>query len=517
MKNVHIMKKISIFLFTVLLFACVIADAQTSVTMVGVDNITSTTATFNGNISNVPSGTTVNKRGFYLSTSPNYTANFKKLTPSGSSTAGDYSFSITTVANYLSPSTTYYVKAWARMKTGSTYDTVFSSTVNFVSLPFQSPALTADSVTNMTLTSARLNGTIVNKGDAYQVTGKGFVYSTTSNPTMANGNVASVSGSISNNDFPKSFIANLSNLPSGTTFYYRTYAISKINNTLNDTCYSVQKTFKTPESCDSIPYDLIKDSVTITEAFLSWKPRIGQANFEIDYGYAGHTPGEGSSVIVHNVTNAHLTGLTGGRSYSAYVRAVCENSYSDWSIMASFTTDPSPCADVTGLHTTDVGYSSAIITWTPGNITQNNWEVLFAKASDNYPSTPMVVTNNPVFSPIGLTPTTQYKVKVRANCGVFYSGWSDDLKFTTLVMGLEEDSQNQLTVLVYPNPSNGEIYFDKQQSQVNKIEIYNSLGAKVFQSDIVPESLNLSKYGKGLYFVQITTDRGWQTEKIVIK
>lgn len=509
------MKK-NIFLFLAFALCFAGLNAQTVVTMTNVTDISGTKATFNGNAQSVASGSTINKRGFCIATNSDFTAN-KKLFSATGTTTGTYSFSITTVANYLTPSTNYYVKAFLRIKTGTVYDTVWSSAMQFSTTALVTPGMTADSASNITINSASIHGTMTSMGDYASVTTKGFIYSQNPNPTFSNGTAVTVSGTVSATTMPKSFSTALSNLNSGRTYYYRLFSIGKISNTQSDTSYSSQKTFITPESCDSIPYNLAKDSVTITEAYLHWTPRVGQANFEIDYGYAGHTPGEGTSLIVNLDTVAHLTGLQGGRSYSAYVRAVCANSYSDWSTLLSFTTMPSPCAEVSGIHTSDIRHSSAIIEWTPGNITQNKWEVLFAKQSDAYPTTPTIVVNDPIFSPIGLTQLTNYKMKIRANCDPFYSEWSEDFTFATIQMGLEDEAQEKLSVKVYPNPSEGVIFFDTQMAQVEKIEIISSLGAQVYSSNKVPEKLNLSRFGAGMYFIQITTDRGIQLEKILIK
>jgi len=140
---------------------------------------------------------------------------------------------------------------------------------------------------------------------------------------------------------------------------------------------------------------------------------------------------------------------------------------------------------------------------------------LFAKATDNYPNTPYIVYNNPAYSPIGLTPSTQYKIKVRANCDPFYSDWTDDFFFTTLVMGLEDLSLNENKVTIYPNPSDGLLKFKANYLQVISLSVYNTFGVRVFYSTELPEELKIND--GGVYFLVINTNKGIQTEKIIIK
>ncbi|MCQ2327179.1 MAG: T9SS type A sorting domain-containing protein [Bacteroidales bacterium] len=505
------MKKRNIFLLVVFACAMFVTKAQVTVTMTNVTEITAVKATFNAYFTN--SGATVNSKGFMWSLNSDFSGATKQSV--SGTTPGDFSYAITQAAKYLNPNTTYYVRAWVRTKTGSVYDTVFSSSHTFVTLPAVPPTATADDATNVMITSATLAGTVSDFGDAASITGKGFVYGTTSNPTAATGTMIAVAGSVTASGLPKTFTADITNLFSGTTYYYRTYTLAKYNNTVTDTCYSEQKTFHTPYACDSVPYALTKDSVTITDAYLHWTPRAGQNSFEIDYGFAGHTAGEGT-ILPFTGSQAHLENLMGGRSYSAFVRASCGEVYSDWSEVVSFTTMPSLCAEVSGLHTEDVAHSSARIEWTPGSVTQTKWEIQFAKFSENYPMTYTTINNSPVFSPIGLTPNTKYKMKVRANCDPYYSDWTEEFTFTTLVMGLEEAEENY-QVKVYPNPSENTVYFDKQDAQVQKVEIYNAMGANLYTMEDVPESINLARFGQGIYFIHITSAKGVQIEKVIIK
>ena len=109
----------------------------------------------------------------------------------------------------------YYVRAYLISSQGVIYGEEKVFIVEKISLPI----LTTSDATNITYTSATIEGCVVSDGDA-QVTERGVVFNTNANPTTANNKLKSGSGT-------GSFICDLSNLKDGTTYYARTYAINK--------------------------------------------------------------------------------------------------------------------------------------------------------------------------------------------------------------------------------------------------------------------------------------------------
>ncbi len=514
------MKRYILFFISVLGFIA-FAMAQPSLTIQPVTNVGVYKAQLNANISNL-GGWKINGKGFLVSKSQNFTNVIKITSISGAantnSKLGDFYYlpgtSPTSGKPYFEPSTTYYVKAFAKKGSGSAADTVFTSVVSFTTQNAQGGTCQVDSVTQVAYTSARIYGKVVSVGDAYKVAKTGVVISTSPNPTVANGTV-SIS-SISTSSLPKTFSVNVSDLYQGTTYYVRTWIANQYTTNYYDTTYSAQTTFTTLCAVDSVPYNVTFDSIGINSVKVSWMPRYGQNLFELDYGFAGHTPG-GGTIITCEGTSVTIDDLEGGRSYSVFVRAKCATNtdVSEWSDIRAFTTIPSLCANISSIYTQNLTHSFAKIEWTPGAVSQNVWEVLFAKATDNYPNTPYIVYNNPAYSPIGLTPSTQYKIKVRANCDPYYSDWTDDFFFTTLVMGLEDLSLNENKVTIYPNPSDGLLKFKANYLQVISLSVYNTFGVRVFYSTELPEELKIND--GGVYFLVINTNKGIQTEKIIIK
>lgn len=100
--------------------------------------------------------------------------------------------------------------------------------------PF-APMLTTETVTNIDLTSATLNGTLVND-IGFTVTEKGFVYSTSQNPTVDDTKIVVAGSSLG------SYTGSATGLTANTTYYVRSYATNSIG---TGTGYGDQVSFTT--------------------------------------------------------------------------------------------------------------------------------------------------------------------------------------------------------------------------------------------------------------------------------
>ena len=80
-------------------------------------------------------------------------------------------------------------------------------------------------------------------------------------------------------------------------------------------------------------------NIAQTEATISWTDQTNATAWNIEYGPAGFTQGQGT--IVPNVTNPYtLTGLTSATTYDVYVQAVCSaTDMSAWTGPVSFATE----------------------------------------------------------------------------------------------------------------------------------------------------------------------------------
>ena len=137
-------------------------------------NVSYTSATVGGKIVS-DGGAEVTERGVVYSTQSNpIIANNKVVVGKGT---GEF----TTTLSNLTDGNTYYVRAYATNRKGTNYGEQISLTTK----KFAAPSITTTAVSNVAYTSATVGGDVTSDGGA-EVTERGVVYSTSTNPTTAN-------------------------------------------------------------------------------------------------------------------------------------------------------------------------------------------------------------------------------------------------------------------------------------------------------------------------------------------
>jgi len=197
------------------------APGAPTVTTQAVTDITDTTATGNGNVTD-DGGDTITERGTCISTSPNPTINETKDTKSG--TTGAFTTSIDT----LTPGLTYHVRAFATNAIGTGY----GSDVNFTTLT--SPTVSTQAVTNIASTTATGNGNVTNDGGD-TITERGVCYCLYTHGTPDTGDSTKTAAGTTG-----AFTASLTSLSRATKYNIRAYATNSYG-----TSYGVLAEFTT--------------------------------------------------------------------------------------------------------------------------------------------------------------------------------------------------------------------------------------------------------------------------------
>ncbi|WP_298116195.1 endonuclease [Flavobacterium sp.] len=81
---------------------------------------------------------------------------------------------------------------------------------------------------------------------------------------------------------------------------------------------------------------------------------------------------------------------------------------------------------------------------------------------------------------------------------------------------LSNSSFEDIKVVIYPNPSKGEITISGLDSEYS-VEVYNSLGSKIYESKFVGINQIQTNWSSGIYFAKITSDSKSVTKKIVVE
>src|SRR5664280_269029 len=149
MKNIFKISGVILFVLSIfLIHSCKKKEEVPVITTTAVSNITATTVTSGGNITNEGTGTVLS-RGVCWSTGDTPTISDTKT--SDGAGAGSFSSNITG----LNGATVYYVRAYATNSAGTGYGMAVSMTTLG-----QLPAPTISAITNITATSATLNGSV---------------------------------------------------------------------------------------------------------------------------------------------------------------------------------------------------------------------------------------------------------------------------------------------------------------------------------------------------------------------
>lgn len=275
-------------------------------------NVTQTTVDVSGTVI-TDNGASLSARGICYGTSENPNISGPKKVDN-QATLGGY----TCTLDNLSPSTTYYARAYAT----NGYGTAYGAEVSFTTLAATVPIISSTTAANsITATTANTGGTITNSG-ASTITSRGVCYSSSvSSPTIADTKTNNGAGI-------GSFTSSLTGLKANTLYYIRAYATNGIG-----TAYGDIKSFSTTTA--TIPFGI----TTTASSFVTQTTAISGGNTTNDGGSAITSRGVcwSNTTSAPTITNSKtidgtgigaftssITSLNPGTTY--YVRAYATNS-----------------------------------------------------------------------------------------------------------------------------------------------------------------------------------------------
>lgn len=195
-----------------------------TITTASISSTTSITASSGGDVTSNGGGT-ITARGVVWGTSTSPDISLMTKTTDGTGT-GTFTSAITG----LSPSTEYFVRAYATNSAGTAY----GDELTFLTLsPPVLPTITTAAITNINSTIATGGGEVTSDGNA-EVTARGIVWSQTANPTISS------SGKTTDGTGTGSFTSSLSALTAEVTYFVRAYATNS-----EGTAYGSEVSFTT--------------------------------------------------------------------------------------------------------------------------------------------------------------------------------------------------------------------------------------------------------------------------------
>ena len=386
-----------------------------TVSTLAVSEITYTTATLAGSITS-DGGASVTECGFLYSTSPMF-GSYETLTCQSVSNSFTYGL------DGLNAGTTYYVKAYATNEIG----TALGEVQSFTTESYLAPTVTTLAASGITVTSATLNGTVVSNGGA-EITERGFVYS--ASPLFG------TSSTIISNSETDDFSAEISDLESSTTYYYKAYATNSVGTTygeiLNFTTLAIGNPSVVTYAATNVTYTsavinagVISDGgATITGRGFYWGTTEDNLTEQV-------TAGIGASNF--NIT---LDGLTDNTTY--YYKAYATNSAgTTYGNTLNFTTPEILAPTVATMAATEITRVSAKLN---GEITSDGGTDVTARGFiysqysnfTTYETVNTALTSNVFYANIeSLSPITTYYYKAFATNSRGTS-YGEAMQFTTL-------------------------------------------------------------------------------------
>jgi hypothetical protein len=166
-------------------------------------------------------------------------------------------------------------------------------------------------------------------------------------------------------------------------------------------------------SCGTVS-GLTSSAVTTTTATVSWSALSGANNYNVDYKLASSGTWINAATATTSLS-VNLSGLTVSSLYDWRVRANCTGPTGAYA-QAQFTTSALPtCGAVTGLTSSAITTTTATVSWTALS-GANNYDVDYKLASSGIWINAATATTSLSVNLTGLTASSLYDWRVRANC-----------------------------------------------------------------------------------------------------
>ncbi len=174
------------------------------------------------------------------------------------------------------------------------------------------------------------------------------------------------------------------------------------------------------------PTGLSSSSITNTSATVSWNAVASALSYDVDYKAASSGTWINAATATASLS-VNLASLTQGTLYDWRVRATCSGGSGNY-VQAQFSTT-APCNAPTGLTSSAITSSSASVSWAAVS-GANNYTVDYKAASSGTWINAASATTSTSVNLSGLTASTLYDWRVRANCASGASAYSQ-AQFTT--------------------------------------------------------------------------------------
>ena len=277
-----------------------------------------------------------------------------------------------------------------------------------------------------------------------------------------------------------------------------------------------------PVGKDNVPFTQFNSNIvrfrvnrpfTISMVLVDWEERLGVGG-ETNGGFTYHC-GDGGIVAVFKDASNNIIAKTGSdwKAQTFYTAPIMnlscptESGTSRLSANCS-TTDSNAGIAYYGLH------------WTrPTNWTQATFDDTSWPTATTYTNGTIGVDNKPAY--------TNFKniFDDVSNDAQFI--WSKNVildnevivRKTVASLSINETELLNPKISIYPNPAKNQLNldFDSTRDGINKIQIFNTIGEKVFETSTISENIIFGAIPSGMYFVKIISNTFEMTKKLIVE
>ncbi len=279
-----------------------------------------------------------------------------------------------------------------------------------------------------------------------------------------------------------------------------------LNFTIKDTCLT--------------PDNLTVNHISSTSATLEWNAYDNNTNYTL----AVINPASEDTLRHSGIVSPFvLSDLMANTEYILVLGASCGEVSAENISIINFTTaaHENPCATPTNFlcqHYQTKGDETIICTW--DNLSESpyiQWEMQYKEtlALDWASET---VSINPRFTLRNLELGSSWDFRLRAICaGGDLSDWTE---IQTVLVGdqaINAAEYSGATFKLYPNPADKVIYVETSEREIKDAQLLDATGRVLKAWDVLPETIDVSSYPQGTYFINVTLNGARVSKKVNIK
>lgn len=277
-----------------------------------------------------------------------------------------------------------------------------------------------------------------------------------------------------------------------------------------------------PVGKDNVPFTQFNSNIvrfkvnrpfTISMLLVDWEERLGVGG-ETNGAFAYHCGDGGMVAVFKDATNA-IIAKTGSdwKAQTFYTAPImnltCPTESGTSRLSANCSTaDSNAGTAYYGLHW------ARPTNWTQASFDDSSWP-----AATTYTNATIGVDNKPAY-----TNFTNIFDDV-SNDAQFI--WSKNVildnevivRKTVASLSVNETELLNSKISIYPNPAKNQfnLDFDSARIGINKVQIFNTLGEKIFEINTISEIITFGSIPSGMYFVKIILDTFEVTKKLIVE